>query len=218
MDPRFGRATYFIVVDTQRMDFSILDNSAARNLGHGAGTQAAEAVARAGAEVVISGVLGPQALQVLEARGITVVQDTVDTVAEAVEAYPFGRLSVSPGTSPTAMPRIGRGMGRGSMIGGGKGEWGISWAASLLTPTWMHRSGWDPMKIAIASEKEGTGKTMVAASLAAVWPRPVLAVDLDVKRSIEWIIRRIIKAASRISYHGRRWWVHVPSSFPRAHH
>ncbi len=40
----------------------------------------------------------------------------------------------------------------------------------------------------------------------------------DVKRSIEWIIRRIIKAASRISYHGRRWWVHVASSFPLAHH
>lgn len=39
----------------------------------------------------------------------------------------------------------------------------------------------------------------------------------DVKRSIEWIIRRIIKAASRISYHGRRWWVHVASSFPLAH-
>lgn len=33
----------------------------------------------------------------------------------------------------------------------------------------------------------------------------------DVKRSIEWIIRRIIKAAR-----GRRWWVHVASSFPLA--
>lgn len=40
----------------------------------------------------------------------------------------------------------------------------------------------------------------------------------DVKRSIEWLIRRIIKAASRISYSGRRWWVHVASSFPLAHH
>ncbi len=40
----------------------------------------------------------------------------------------------------------------------------------------------------------------------------------DVKRSMEWLIRRIIKAASRISYSGRRWWVHVASSFPLAHH
>ena len=40
----------------------------------------------------------------------------------------------------------------------------------------------------------------------------------DIKRSMEWLIRRIIKAASRIYYHGRRWWVHVASSFPLAHH
>jgi hypothetical protein len=38
----------------------------------------------------------------------------------------------------------------------------------------------------------------------------------DVKRSIEWIIRRIIKAASRIAYHGRCWWAHVVLSFPLA--
>lgn len=36
------------------------------------------------------------------------------------------------------------------------------------------------MIVAIASGKGGTGKTTVTASLAAVWPQPVLAVDLDV--------------------------------------
>jgi len=38
-----------------------------------------------------------------------------------------------------------------------------------------------------------------------------------VKR-VEWGKRRIIKAASRISYHGRRWWVHVASAFPLRHY
>lgn len=37
------------------------------------------------------------------------------------------------------------------------------------------------MKIAIASGKGGTGKTTVSASLAHVWPQPVMAVDLDVE-------------------------------------
>lgn len=37
------------------------------------------------------------------------------------------------------------------------------------------------MKIAIASGKGGTGKTMVTASLAMGWKRPVAAVDLDVE-------------------------------------
>jgi MinD superfamily P-loop ATPase len=37
------------------------------------------------------------------------------------------------------------------------------------------------MNLAIASGKGGTGKTTVAASLTHVWPRPVIAVDLDVE-------------------------------------
>ncbi len=37
------------------------------------------------------------------------------------------------------------------------------------------------MIVAVASGKGGTGKTTVTASLAVTWPRPVLAVDLDVE-------------------------------------
>jgi MinD superfamily P-loop ATPase len=37
------------------------------------------------------------------------------------------------------------------------------------------------MIVTVASGKGGTGKTLVSASLASVWKRPVLAVDLDVE-------------------------------------
>ena len=37
------------------------------------------------------------------------------------------------------------------------------------------------MIVTVASGKGGTGKTLVSASLASVWQRPVLAVDLDVE-------------------------------------
>jgi len=37
------------------------------------------------------------------------------------------------------------------------------------------------MIVAIASGKGGTGKTLVTAALAEVWPAPVVAVDLDVE-------------------------------------
>ena len=37
------------------------------------------------------------------------------------------------------------------------------------------------MIVAIASGKGGTGKTTVSAALASVWPRPVIAMDLDVE-------------------------------------
>jgi len=40
----------------------------------------------------------------------------------------------------------------------------------------------------------------------------------EVTRSIEWLIRRTVKVASRISHHGRYRWVHVASAFPLRRH
>ena len=39
-----------------------------------------------------------------------------------------------------------------------------------------------------------------------------------VRRSIEWIITRLVKAGARIVYHARRWHVHAASAFPLRHH
>jgi hypothetical protein len=39
-----------------------------------------------------------------------------------------------------------------------------------------------------------------------------------VRRSIEWLILRLLKVGTRVSYHARRWYVHVASAFPLAHH
>jgi len=38
----------------------------------------------------------------------------------------------------------------------------------------------------------------------------------EVKRSMEWLIKRLIKVGAKVAYHGRRWQVHVPSAFPLA--
>lgn len=40
----------------------------------------------------------------------------------------------------------------------------------------------------------------------------------EVKRSMDWLIKRLIKAGARVSYHARRWYVHVASAFPLAQH
>ncbi len=37
-------------------------------------------------------------------------------------------------------------------------------------------------------------------------------------RSMEWIIKRLIKVGGIVAYHGRRWQVHVASAFPLARH
>jgi len=40
----------------------------------------------------------------------------------------------------------------------------------------------------------------------------------EVRRSIDWLIKRLIKVGARVSYHARRWFVHIASAFPLAHH
>jgi hypothetical protein len=39
-----------------------------------------------------------------------------------------------------------------------------------------------------------------------------------VRRSIEWLIRRLMKVGATVSYHARRWHVHVSSALPLDHH
>jgi hypothetical protein len=38
----------------------------------------------------------------------------------------------------------------------------------------------------------------------------------EVKRSMEWLIKRLIKVGAKVAYHGRRWHVHVAAAFPLA--
>lgn len=66
--PRFGRCQYFIIVDSQSMEFEALDNSSAMATG-GAGISTAQMVASKGAEVVLTGNLGPTLTRPFQQRG-----------------------------------------------------------------------------------------------------------------------------------------------------
>jgi hypothetical protein len=48
--------------------------------------------------------------------------------------------------------------------------------------------------------------------------RPFDVWGKEVKRSIDWLIKRLIKVGARVSYHARRWYVHVASAFPLTQH
>ena len=96
VDPRFGRAAGFVVVDLATNAASYIDNGGSQALAQGAGIQAAENVARAGAGVVLSGFVGPKAFQALSAAGIQVVQNVENmTVGQAVDKYRQGLLAVA---------------------------------------------------------------------------------------------------------------------------
>lgn len=93
LDPRFGRAAGFVVVDPRTLEFEYVDNGASQAMAQGAGIQAAENVARAGAKVLLTGYVGPKAFLALEAAGIKVVQNLESmTVRQAVERYKNGEV------------------------------------------------------------------------------------------------------------------------------
>jgi len=96
-DPRFGRAKYFIVVDTDTGDFSAVDNSVNLNAVQGAGIQAGRKVVDLGVEAVVTGHVGPKAFSTLQAGGVTVYTGASGTVAEAVEQLKAGKLKQASG-------------------------------------------------------------------------------------------------------------------------
>ena len=71
-----------------------MDNGASQAMAQGAGIQAAENIARAGAEALLTGYVGPKAFMALQAAGIRVAQDLENmTVRQAVEHYNTGQVS-----------------------------------------------------------------------------------------------------------------------------
>ncbi len=99
VDPRFGRAAGFVIAelaDDGEVKLSYLDNGASQLLPQGAGIATAEHLSDAGADVVLSGYVGPKAFEALEAAGIRVVQDMDGmSVREALERYRSGRCEAA---------------------------------------------------------------------------------------------------------------------------
>lgn len=97
MDPRFGRAKYFIIVDSEILEYEVAENRQNLNLPQGAGIQAAKTIVDQKADVLISGNCGPKAFQVLNAAGIKVVTGVKGRVIDAVTQYKSGQLQVVEG-------------------------------------------------------------------------------------------------------------------------
>ena len=88
VDPRFGRAAGFMLVDSDTGEFTYHANAAAAAMASGAGIQAVETIAKAGAGILLTGHVGPKALSALTAAGITIGENYQGvTVRQAVERY-----------------------------------------------------------------------------------------------------------------------------------
>jgi predicted Fe-Mo cluster-binding NifX family protein len=104
VDPRFGRCSYFVIYDPETGYVESVSNASVAASG-GAGIKAAETIANAGVNVLLTGNVGPNAFSIFSEVGIEVQVGVKGTVREAVKQYEAGELeSIS---SPNSVPHSG---------------------------------------------------------------------------------------------------------------
>jgi predicted Fe-Mo cluster-binding NifX family protein len=132
--PVFGRCPVYMMVDTETMDAQAVGNPAMAQ-GGGAGIQAAQFVVSQGAEAVLTGNLGPNAFEVLQAASIPAYQVPEGSVNNAVLAFRSGQLQPMGSANVAAHsgmggtvtpPEVGQGrearMSSGASAGWGRGS------------------------------------------------------------------------------------------------
>lgn len=115
VDERFGRAPYFLIVDTETKEFHAAKNTTLTG-GRGAGVVAVQILSSMGTEALLTGIVGPNAFQALKAARIKVYEGAmeIDTAVSALEKFTEGRYREASG------PSGGPGGGRGFRGGHGK--------------------------------------------------------------------------------------------------
>ncbi|MFH1849392.1 MAG: NifB/NifX family molybdenum-iron cluster-binding protein [archaeon] len=91
VDGRFGRCRFFIIADTEKKSQPEAIENAGNIQGHGAGVKAAEQIGNLGIQAVLTGNVGPKALDILQRFGIRAYQAS-GNVEEAISAFADGKL------------------------------------------------------------------------------------------------------------------------------
>ena len=92
VDLRFGRARFFLILDTETGQQTTVDNAEGVNAVQGAGTHAAQTLARLGVQAVLAGHVGPKACNALQAANIQMYSVSAGSADQALEDFKAGRL------------------------------------------------------------------------------------------------------------------------------
>jgi predicted Fe-Mo cluster-binding NifX family protein len=106
VNPRFGRCKYFLLIEDESMNVEPVENPAF-SAGGGAGIQAAQLVVNKGAKVVLTGDVGPNAFQALNAAGVKIVTGAGGQVKDVIEKFRKGEFDF------TGSPSVGSHSGTG---------------------------------------------------------------------------------------------------------
>jgi len=118
IDPRFGRSPYFIIVDSETMEFEVIDNSSAGAVS-GAGVQAAQFIANKGVNLILTGSCGPNAFQTFQAAGVEIITGVSGPIKQAIQQYKSGNLNQTAQSNVPSHFGMGRGWGMGRGMGRG---------------------------------------------------------------------------------------------------
>jgi predicted Fe-Mo cluster-binding NifX family protein len=99
VDVRFGRCRGFVIYDTGSGSASYIENVQNTEAVQGAGIQAAKTIIDSGAEILISGNVGPKAFSALSSAGIKIYLCGRTSVKDALEDLNKGRLEAASGAS-----------------------------------------------------------------------------------------------------------------------
>jgi predicted Fe-Mo cluster-binding NifX family protein len=92
IDPRFGRALFFLVVDMDTSHLKTLDNTWNAHLREDAGIRAARNIVAMDVDAVVTDHIGPKAFAALQARNVSVYVATEGSVRDAIEQLRGGQL------------------------------------------------------------------------------------------------------------------------------
>lgn len=88
----FGRTEYFIAIDSESLEFEVIENGAVSSQG-GAGIKAAQTLVDKNVEIVITYHCGQNAADVLKSADIKILKALNGTIKDMVESYKKGELS-----------------------------------------------------------------------------------------------------------------------------
>jgi predicted Fe-Mo cluster-binding NifX family protein len=132
VEARFGRAPYYIIVDTDTMAHEAMENPNV-SAGGGAGIQSAQLIAERDVKFVLTGNCGPNAFNVFGAAGVQIIVGVTGTVLQAVEQFKSGAFVATNQPKVESLSGMGRGMGGGG--GGGRGRGRGTGGGRVMAPT-----------------------------------------------------------------------------------
>ena len=146
IDPRFGRAAYYMIVNTVTDEVTGHNNSDGVGASNGAGTGAAQTLSEYGVEALYTGSVGPKAADVLQKANIPYYENITGTVQNLIDQLKVGSapqsapqrdqntsaqsenqpvINQTPAAAPQcpgALPGVGQGQGLGAGRGQGLGR------------------------------------------------------------------------------------------------